>query len=53
METLRIYGPGGPYRPMSECALAFGRAGIRTRVALRHPDLLAAAWRWLKRQRPL
>jgi len=27
METLRIYGPGGPYRPMSECALAFGRAG--------------------------
>jgi len=34
-------------------AAAVNRPGIRTRVALRHPDLLAAAWRWLKRQRPL
>jgi digeranylgeranylglycerophospholipid reductase len=30
-------------------AAAVNRPGIRTRVGLRHPGLLAAAWRWLKK----
>jgi len=33
-------------------AAAVNRPGIRTRVGLRHPGLLTAAWRWLKK-RPL
>jgi flavin-dependent dehydrogenase len=32
-------------------AAAVRRAGIRTKVGLRHPGLLAAAWRWLKARR--
>ncbi|GEM_PF-264959 len=33
-------------------AAAVHRAGIRTKVGLRHPGLLAAAWLWLKARRP-
>lgn len=40
---LRVYGPGGPYRPVSDCARLFGeRTGTVVEVVKGEPEKLAA-----------
>ncbi|WP_169432749.1 substrate-binding domain-containing protein [Desulfovibrio aminophilus] len=45
-ESLRVYGPGGPYPAMKECAALYSaRAGIPVEVVKGQPDLLVEAVR--------
>ena len=44
-ERLRVYGPGGPYLPMKECAALYAaRFGVAVEVTKGQPELLVAAF---------